>query len=73
MTTVIAVMLFYTDLELSIFKMMKGIKLSKNLAIFLLFFGVAALEAFETSNWLMAFFWVVIGIFFLVSDNLKKA
>jgi hypothetical protein len=41
---------------------MKNIRLSTNFAVFLLFFGVAALEAF----------WVAIGIVFLVADNLKK-
>lgn len=51
---------------------MKGIKLSTNFAVFLLFFGVAALEAFQTRNWIKAAFWVVIGIVFLMSDNLKK-
>ena len=51
---------------------MKKIKLSTNFAVFLLFFGVAALEAFQTSNWAKAAFWVAIGIVFLVADNLKK-
>ena len=51
---------------------MNKIKLSTNVAVFLLFFGVATLEAFQTRNWLKAGFWVVIGIVFLVADNLKK-
>lgn len=51
---------------------MRKIKLSTNFAIFLLFFGVAALEAFQTANWAKAAFWVAIGIVFLVADNLKK-
>ena len=51
---------------------MRRIRLSTNLAIFLLFFGVAALEAFQTANWAKAAFWVAIGIVFLVADNLKK-
>lgn len=52
---------------------MKRIKLSTNFAVFLLFFGVAALEAFQSRNWIKAGFWAVIGIVFLVTDNLKKA
>ena len=52
---------------------MKKIKLSTNFAVFLLFFGVAMLEAFQTRNWLKALFWVAIGIVFLAADNLKKA
>jgi hypothetical protein len=52
---------------------MKRIKLSTNFTVFLLFFGVAMLEAFQTRNWIKAVFWVAIGIVFLVADNLKKA
>ena len=51
---------------------MRKIRLSTNFAVFLLFFGVAALEAFQTANWAKAAFWVAIGIVFLVADNLKK-
>jgi len=48
------------------------INFSANFAVFLLFFGVATLEAFQTQNWLKAGFWVAIGIVFLVADNRKK-
>jgi hypothetical protein len=51
---------------------MKKIKLGTGFAVFLLFFGVAALEAFQSRNWLKAAFWAAIGIVFLVADNLKK-
>jgi len=51
---------------------MRKIRLSTNFVIFLLFFGAASLEAFQTANWLKAMFWVAIGIVFLVADNLKK-
>lgn len=51
---------------------MRRIRLSTNFAIFLLFFGVAALEAFQTANWLKAGFWVAIAFVFLVADNLKS-
>ena len=52
---------------------MNRIKLGTNFAVFLLFFGVGLLEAFQTSNWAKAAFWIVIGIVFLLADNLKKA
>jgi hypothetical protein len=52
---------------------MKKINFGTNFAVFLLFFGVAALEAFQTRNWIKAVFWLAIGIVFLVADNLKKA
>jgi len=51
---------------------MKKIKLGANFAVFLLFFGVAMLEAFQTQNWLKCIFWLAIGIVFLAADNLKK-
>jgi hypothetical protein len=50
----------------------KRLKHGINFTIFLLFFGVAALEAFQTSNWAKAGFWLAIGIVFLVADNLRK-
>jgi len=52
---------------------MKRIRVSTNFTVFLLFFGVAALEAFQTRNWLKAVFWLAIGVVFLAADNLKKA
>ena len=54
---------------------MKLPKLGSGFTIFILFFGVALLEAFQSSNWLKAAFWLAIGFVFLVADNLwsKKA
>jgi len=46
--------------------------LAGNFTVFLLFFGIAALEAFQTRNWIKAAFWLAIGIVFLSADNLKK-
>lgn len=43
-----------------------------NFTVFLLFFGVAMLEAFQTRNWINAGFWLEIGFVFLLADNLKK-
>jgi hypothetical protein len=51
---------------------MKRIKLGTNFIVFLLFFGVAMLEAFQTRNWIKSIFWLAIGVFFLAADNLKK-
>lgn len=51
---------------------MKRITLGTNFAVFVLFFGVATLEAFQTRNWLKALFWLAIGIVFLVADNLRR-
>ena len=52
---------------------MKRIRLSTNFTVFVLFFGVATLEAFQTRNWLKAIFWFAIGLVFLVANNLPKA
>lgn len=52
---------------------MTRIKLGANLAVFLLFFGVAALEALQTRNWIKAAFWLAIGIVFLAADNLRRS
>ncbi len=51
---------------------MKKIKLGSNFAVFILFFGVAMLEAFQTHNWIKSIFWLAIGIVFLVADNFKN-
>jgi len=51
---------------------MNGIK-TEGLAIFILFFGIAMLAAFQTHSWINAAFWVVIGVLFLFADNFKRA
>ena len=51
---------------------MKRITLGSNFAIFVLFFGIATLEAFQTRNWLKAAIWLAIGLVFLVADNLGR-
>jgi hypothetical protein len=50
---------------------MKRLKLGTNFTVFLLFFGVATLEAFQTRNWLKAIFWVAIGMVFLFAPEQK--
>ena len=52
---------------------MRKLQFGTNLTVFLLFFGVALLEAFQTRNWIKAAFWLAIGVVFLVADNIKKA
>jgi hypothetical protein len=47
----------------------KELNFGANFTIFLLFFGVAALEAFQSRNWLKAAFWLVIGLVFWWADN----
>lgn len=48
------------------------LKLGSGFTVFLLFFGVAVLEAFQTNNWLKAVFWLAIGFMFLIMETGKR-
>lgn len=50
---------------------MKRLALGTNFAIFILFFGVALLDAVQTQNWLRVAFWVAIAAVFLWADAKK--
>jgi hypothetical protein len=39
-----------------------------NIALFILFFGISALEAFRSQDWVMAVFWILIAVVFLAGD-----
>jgi hypothetical protein len=52
--------------------LMKRLRLGAGFTIFLLFFGVTALEAFQNHNRIKAAFWLAIGVVFLVADNSRK-
>jgi hypothetical protein len=51
---------------------MKNIRLGSNFTVFVLFFGIATLEAFQSRNWAKAALWVAIGLVFLIADNRKS-
>ena len=51
---------------------MVKIKFGTNFAVFVLFFGVAVIEAIQTKNWLKVGFWVAIALVFLFADNFSK-
>ena len=51
---------------------MKKISFGTGFTVFVLFFGVATLEAFQSGNWIKAGFWLAIGIVFLLADNIRK-
>lgn len=51
---------------------MKRLNLSTNIIIFLLFFGVALLEAIKEGNWIKSVLWAAVGIVFLLADNIKR-
>ena len=48
------------------------IKFGFNFAIFILFFGIAAIEAIQTKNWLKVAFWLAISLVFLFADNFNR-
>jgi hypothetical protein len=52
---------------------MRKLRFGTNFTIFLLFFGVATLEAVQTTNWIRAGFWVAIGSAFLYMDSSRTA
>ena len=46
-------------------------KIDTNLAVFILFFGVALLEAFQKNNWLEALLFLCLGGISLWADSKK--
>lgn len=51
---------------------MKKITLGPNFAVFILFFGVSLLDAFESQNWIRVGFWMAIALFFLGADVFRN-
>jgi hypothetical protein len=50
-------------------KNLKEIRLRSGMVVFLLFFGIAFIEAFRTRNWIAVAYWVGIASLFLLLDN----
>jgi len=48
------------------------LKFSTNFAIFLLFFGIALIEAFQNRNWLEALLFMALGALALRADARKS-
>jgi len=61
------------NLEPENYQAVKKIKLGTGFTVFIIFFGIALLEAFQTQNWPRIIFWLVTGAVFILADNLKKA
>jgi purine-cytosine permease-like protein len=47
-------------------------KLGTNVAVFILFFGIALIEALQRKNWLLAFIFFLVGLMSLWADGKKK-
>jgi hypothetical protein len=48
---------------------MRTMRRSDNLTIFILFFGLALIEATREGHWPAVIFWLAIGAFFLRADH----
>jgi hypothetical protein len=51
---------------------MKRIRLGQGFVVFILFFGIALLDALHTFDWLHIGFWLGTGCVFIIADNMKK-
>jgi hypothetical protein len=51
---------------------MNRIRLGQGFVIFILFFGIALLDAIHQFDWLKTLFWLATGCIFIIADNLKK-
>ena len=51
---------------------MKKISFSTNFTVFILFFGIAFIEAFQNRDWIKSLFWIAIGFVFLAADTIKS-
>lgn len=54
------------------FTFIRRLRIGTSFVVFLLFFGLSALEAFRTRNWIGSVFWVIIAILFLIADSITK-
>lgn len=50
---------------------MSSLGFGTNTAVFLIFFGLALVDAITSGNWLRSAFWVIVGLLFLRADGLK--
>jgi hypothetical protein len=51
---------------------MRHLRLGTGFTVFVLFFGIALLDAFRQGAWLRAAFWCAIGLVFLALDSMKR-
>lgn len=51
---------------------MNKVKITAGVTIFILFFGLALVEAFEKRNWLEAGIFLLLGIVFFLADRKKS-
>ena len=49
---------------------MRQLSRGTNATVFVLFFGIALIEATQEGHWLQVLFWLAIGSFFLAADRM---
>jgi hypothetical protein len=49
-----------------------SVRVGSNVTVFLLFFGIALLDAIQSHAWVRAVLWVAIGLVFLRADSLRR-
>ena len=50
---------------------MRALTLGTNVAVFLVFFGIALIEALQEGHWSIVVFWLLVGAFFLRADIVR--
>jgi len=51
---------------------MKKLRIGQGFMVFILFFGIALLDALHDFDWLRMSFWMAMGLVFVFADNMKK-
>lgn len=51
---------------------MRRLPRGTNATVFVLFFGIALIEATQAGHWLAVLFWLAIGSFFLAADRMHR-
>ena len=46
--------------------------MGQGFVVFILFFGIALLDAIHEFDWLKIVFWLATGLVFIIADNLDK-
>lgn len=52
---------------------MKKLKLGQGFTVFILFFGIAMLDALRSGNVWQSLFWISMSMVFFMADNLKRS
>ena len=51
---------------------MRRLPRGSNATVFVLFFGIALIDAIQGGHWLWVLFWLAIGSFFLAADRMHR-